>query len=92
MTIEVQRHQTLIDLAIQYCGTVEAVVKLAALNGLAATDDLTPGTFIEIPDVYDERVAKYFRDNDLKPVTVVSPDLGSEGIEFWGIEYDFIVS
>jgi len=93
MTIEIQKHQTLMDIAIQYCGTVEALAELAALNDLETTDDLTPGEYLLIPVIYEERVEKYFSDNNIQPVTAISEELGDEeGIEFWGIEYDFIVS
>jgi hypothetical protein len=42
--------QSLIDVAIQELGSVEALFDLADANGLAITDVLTPGQLLHVPD------------------------------------------
>ncbi len=42
--------QSLVDVAIQELGSVEALFDLADANGLAITDELTPGRVLVVPD------------------------------------------
>lgn len=41
--------QTLLDIALQECGAVEAVFDLADANGLHITDALAPGQVLTVP-------------------------------------------
>lgn len=41
--------QSLVDVAIQELGSVEALFDLADANGVAITDQLTPGQALEVP-------------------------------------------
>lgn len=41
--------QSLLDVALQELGSVEALFDLADANGLAITDELTPGQVLEVP-------------------------------------------
>ena len=43
MKIAVRDRQSLVDIALQACGSVEAVFAIAERNGLAITDDLVVG-------------------------------------------------
>ncbi len=90
----IQKHQVLMDMAIQFSGSAESLVSFANLNGLGITDDVLPGTLLMMADVFDPKVLKYLTDGKYKPTTVFPDDdeLTGEGIEYWAIEYDFIIS
>jgi hypothetical protein len=93
-TIKSGEGQTLIDLSMQYLGNADDAMLLSEINGLSITEDLVPGQEIMIPDVAIENkktVDKYAA----KGIVPASSDEGEpepEGIGFWKIELDFIVS
>ena len=98
MEIIVLNNQTLIDIAIRYFGTVEAVLAIAVLNSISVTEELIPGQTLELPNVdygFQEVVA-FFRVNKMQPATALTQDNneiieGDSGIGFWIIEDNFIV-
>jgi 2',3'-cyclic-nucleotide 2'-phosphodiesterase (5'-nucleotidase family) len=95
MEVRVLNGQSLFDIAIQAAGNVEAVFDIALANGLGITDDLPAGTLLVIPAVANRQVADYYRTNNILPATGISvTDAAAlqEGIEFWFVEYDFVVS
>lgn len=62
--------QTWADAAIEYFGTVEAVVELAAVNGASCSDDPPAGQEIWLPDkIWDARVQRYCQDQGIAPAT-----------------------
>ncbi|KQC30172.1 hypothetical protein [Flagellimonas eckloniae] len=66
--------QSLLDLAIQGYGTVEAVVQLALENDLSVTDELSVGfelKAIEYEDT-DTGVSDYFSKKGILPATALS--------------------
>jgi hypothetical protein len=92
MTVKVKQGQSLLDIAIQHCGTAESVYDLAIANGLSITDELVPGQLLNLPAVTDKKTVSYFDTNEIKPATAVTAaDLIFEGIDYWGIDVDFIV-
>ena len=46
--VVIQKHQTLIDLALQYCGNADALFAIAELNDVEPTEDIEPGSLILI--------------------------------------------
>lgn len=58
MKVEVKNRQCLVDVALQVCGSVEAVFAIAERNDLAITDDLAVGQILtyEPTDIEDKRV------------------------------------
>jgi hypothetical protein len=99
MTVSVLHNQTLIDLAVRYCGTALAGFDIAKLNSMSLTDSLTAGQQIQIPETdYGFReVANYFRSKRHQPATAWNPDNSiiqpkPEGIDYWAIGIDFIVT
>lgn len=97
-TITVLNNQSLLDIAIRHCGTIEAITDIAILNNLSITNELSPGEIIKIPD-YDygyQNVVNFFEDNKKEPATALSSAdkliiEGESGIDFWIIEDNFIV-
>ena len=95
----ITERQSLLDVALQHSGSLEAAFEIAMLNELSLTDDLAAGKQLSLPDDPDNSdVANYYAVNDLHPASAITQAeimdaLGQgEGIEFWGIEFDFIVS
>lgn len=98
MQIIALHNQTLLDIAIRHCGTVEAVVDIAILNNISITDDLIPGQIILIPDkdYGNQEVINYFNANKIDPATALTDEHielteGNSGIGFWEIGNNFIV-
>lgn len=70
---------------------------LAFLNGRSLTDDLQNGEELTTGEPSDTATVQTFAVNRYKPASAITQDQilevldQGEGIEFWGIEYDFIV-
>lgn len=97
--MEITRNgQNLLDIAIQATGEATTALAIALANGICLTDDLEVDQEIDVPGeiIGDENIKLYYRERGYKPATAVTPSDEStapfEGIEYWGIEYDFIVS
>lgn len=97
MRSTIHSRQSLLDIAIQECGSFEAAYELAERNGLAVTDDLETGAelgFIR-EDVTKKQVVAHLAARHIKPATAPSEEDTSlapcGGIGFMGIEIDFIV-
>ena len=90
--------QSLFDIAMEHAGSSEAAWDIAVANQLSITDDLTVGETLAVPMVKNQRIVTFFQAIKHSPATAISTDeinnlLGvGEGIEFWAIEYDFVVS
>lgn len=99
MKTTVLNGQSLFDLAVQGMGDISGVFDLAEMAGMQITDELTTGQLIELPPAVDRQVAGYYASHGIIPATAITIDstaddggLLLEGIEFWGIEYDFMVN
>lgn len=86
----VEAGQSLADIAIQYLGNISALPDMAQLNGLTITDQVEPGTRLQLPAVVTPAVVTYMSTGGYAPASNVQDEL--EGIGYWGIEYDFIVT
>lgn len=96
--VTITERQSILDIALQHGGSFEAAHDIAQLNDLSMTDDLCTGSQLETPVSDNKEVADYYAVNDLHPASSITDeqileilDTG-EGIEFWSIEFDFIVS
>lgn len=71
MEITVLDNQTMLDVALAYYGDVNAVLYLAADNGLAVGEALAPGQKLKIDPakVVDSHVLKYYEQKAIKPAT-----------------------
>lgn len=97
MKTTVRNGQSLLDIALQECGDASAAFELALRNGLALSDELTNGDELELPTVEDKRTVAQYRADSVFPATAITGEqynetIEGEGVEFWGIEFDFIVS
>lgn len=90
--------QNLLDIALQATGDASSALALAIANGLCLTDDLEVEQTIEVPTDIDgdANVRVFYRERNIHPATGVTKIDEStspfEGIEYWCIEIDFIVS
>ena len=97
-TATVTSHQSLRDVAVEHCGTTEDAMLLAFLNGRSLTDDLVNGEQLTTGEPSDAATVQTFAVNRYKPASAITQEQildiidQGEGIEFWGIEFDFIVS
>lgn len=88
--------QTWIDLALQELGDEEGLFELCDLNGAGITDDVVAGTVIETPAhaLDKQKVVNLLR--VYRPASggnqTPGGNLVEEGVEHWGIEFDFEVS
>lgn len=61
--------QSLIDIAIQTSGSVEAAFDIAIAKGLSVTDNVDAGIEIDSVNVIDKTIVDYFTMKNLKPAT-----------------------
>jgi hypothetical protein len=91
-------NQDLLDVAVEYCGSADAAYDIALLNDLTVTDDLTPGIELKLPSVVNKKIASYYKTKGLEPATGITMNsenplpVSLEGIGYWAIETDFIIS
>lgn len=92
--IIVTSRQSLLDIALQHCGAMEDAFALAVENGISLTDELANGQELQSVPVSRSEVVNYYSANSIYPASAVTAALlsGGEGIEFWAVEYDFIIS
>lgn len=90
--VKVKAGQTLTDIAVQYLGSAEKVFALAQLNKLSVTADLTNGQELELTEVEDSRVVKFLENGSWQIAANLNLDTTLEGVGYWFIESDFIVS
>lgn len=96
--ITVSQRQSLLDLALQYGGSMEAAMEIAAANGVSITDDLNDGQQLAMPVPQNKDVTNYYVIHDICPATAITQDAineimeSGEGIGYWAIGIDFVVS
>jgi hypothetical protein len=98
--VEIKEGQTLPDILIQELGDMERLFEVALLNEMSVTDELAAGDFILVPESENSKknIVKIFSDPANKPASG-STEGGAgdwlnvlEGIDYWAIQYDFIIS
>jgi hypothetical protein len=97
--ITVRNNQSLLDIAIQETGAIESVLDAMRESSLSVSAILAPGSKVVLTgDTQNVDIKGYYKGNKLSPSTGISgyqapgdAEVG-EGIEYWAIEVDFIVS
>lgn len=85
--------QSLFDIAIQECCTVEEAFAIALANDVSMSAELAPGTKLKPGQPVDVRVADYYRVRNLKPATFTADGvLNFSGIGYMAIEENFVVA
>jgi hypothetical protein len=90
----IEKHQTILDLAMQHCGTADALFDIAELNDIDVTSEVAAGQEVDMPDAIDTSRVKFLSDGGHKPVTgsLVAVEDAQGGLEYWAIEIDFVIS
>lgn len=63
--------QTLFDIALQNCGSIDAVFEIASLNDTSISTLPDTGMVLNIPVPKNGKIVKYYRDNDITPATAM---------------------
>ncbi len=85
--------QSIFDIAVQECGSNETAFEIALLNNKSVVDDLVTGEELTLPEQTQKRIAEHFAYNHLTPATALGmEDIGYDGINYMGIEFDFMVN
>lgn len=88
--------QSLLDMAVQTSGSMEAAFDLAAANGVSLTDTLADGQVLDTVAAENADTVRRYSVQSIQPATALSEEemaaLAQEGINFMGIEIDFVVS
>lgn len=95
MTTKALAGQTLLDIAIVTAGGLEALVDMAAANGIAVTDDLAAGQEIALAEVRRRSVVQQFAAGSSQPATAMIEEeeqLLPGGIGYMAVGVDFVVS
>ncbi len=88
--------QAWIDMCLQEIGSEDSLFEMADLNDVSITDDIAPGTAILSTTAARKEIVRVLQ--RVKPASRTRPENDSdtgeiqEGVEFWGIEFDFVVS
>ena len=103
-TYQTKDRQTLFDVALRCCGSVEKTFELALLNDLQLTDEPTIGTQLQLPSPSDDGIVEYWTTNGIYSATAIEKtiiidtenntetEVSFEGIGYWSVGGTFIVS
>lgn len=85
--------QTTIDVAIQQCGSLEAVYTLALRNNVEITDDVQERVITySNEDIRDTNVVSMLRIDGIIPAGKLRGQTMAGGIGYWTIGFNFIIS
>lgn len=95
-TITVKDRQTMLDVALQTSGSLEALMALSIKNNRSITDELADGEELETVDVADATVVERYNVERVCPATEADRENRAAmpwgGIDFMGVEINFAVS
>lgn len=93
--IIVRNNQTILDIAIQETGAIEAVIDLMKTNGIPVTEDLETGGQLSLTLTDDQMtdLRQFFKGNNIRPATgaTITDNPALEGIGYWLVYKNFIV-
>ena len=94
MEVKAKDRQSLLDMAVQTAGSVEAAFRLSAANDIGITDTLEDGQVLNTVPVENAETVRRYGVQKIEPALSAEEmsALAQEGINFMGIEIDFIVS
>lgn len=96
MKVKPLERQSVLDIAIQTSGGVEAAFELSVKNDIAISAEIARDAELDTVAVVDKTVLSRYEARQLRPATELSPEdleaVPYGGIGFMGIEIDFVVS
>lgn len=94
--MKAHNRQSFVDISVQACGSVEAMFDFAAANEVSITDEPVQGVDYNVPptDNVNVTVTGRYSTQGYKPATAIefTQTAAWGGINYMGIEIDFIVS
>lgn len=89
----IKDRQSLVDVAVSRLGGIESLMRLAEENGVSITGELATDNELMLSGITaaDPQVVKQYEYNAIVPATGITEELFPTGIEYWGIEINFIV-
>lgn len=93
--ITINEGQCLLDISTQHLGDASKAFEMAFYNNIGITDEPAIGEILLIEDVAIEnkKMVADFENNSVVPASKKeNSELLNEGIEYWAIEEDFIVT
>jgi len=69
--------QSLLDVAIQLCGNIEAAYDFALLNNRSITDNYNTGESLRMPEILNKKLVDYYKLNNISPATTVKVEKSS---------------
>jgi len=88
MKIKVLPGQSLIDIAIQYGGSITTIFDIAGMNQLSVTSELQAGQELDIPkEPVDKLTVKILQDGDWNPASAEYAKLRGIGFDYIGIDF-----
>lgn len=87
--------QTLLDLQLIACGSLDGIIDTCARNDLSITEELADGQEIDVVGTVNKKVVVMYGNKGYQPATAIS-GVGA-GIKYGGIGYmaigvDFVIS
>lgn len=67
--VTVQSGQSLWDIAVQHCGSADAALEIAALNGMVPTTQPKTGERLTVPNAENKKVVRYYEEHGLVPAS-----------------------
>jgi hypothetical protein len=94
VTVKAIAGQTWVDLAMQQLGDEERIFELCDNNKAGITDEVEAQKVIKFPSLASEKKRIVNILSVIKPSSMFygTGDLAPDGIEFWAIEFEFLVS
>ncbi|MDR2131026.1 MAG: hypothetical protein LBP56_07690 [Odoribacteraceae bacterium] len=96
MKVRVLDRQSVLDIALQAGGGLEAALELAWENDVSISGELAAGAELETTGVVDAAVAGRYAARGIRPATALSPGepgaAPAGGIGYMAIGIDFIIS
>lgn len=96
MKVKPLERQSVLDIAIQTSGGVEAAFALSVKNDIAISAEIARDAELETVVVVDKTVLSRYEARNIRLATELSPEdleaVPYGGIGFMGIEIDFVVS
>jgi hypothetical protein len=93
-TVNVEKGQSLFDIALQCYGSIKAVFQLADDNGIDNIIDLLiPGDELLIDEQFikNANVVNYYKNNNITAASELRTE-ELQGVGYWQIGVDFIIS
>lgn len=94
--MKVRQGQSFLDLVIQTTGAIDNAIDMAVLNSRSITADLKVGDDVQAANVSSQKVVNFFTPKNKIPATAWTGIEASkpklEGISYWELKNEFIVS